>query len=110
MNDVRLLPWAGEGGKPCYLDTDGTGCLSRMADTIERVQLGMAGDLLEHAADILADRRATPAQLRFLLARMNEALTDVCRIAESRGARLPESDCEESGGQKWVATPNTRRS
>ncbi|MER7371101.1 hypothetical protein ABT384_00355 [Streptomyces lanatus] len=83
-----LLPWTGEGGKPCYLDTDGTGCLSRVADTVERVQLGMAGGLLEYADDMLADRRATPAQLRFLVARMCEALTDVCRIAESRGARL----------------------
>ncbi|MFJ8631598.1 hypothetical protein [Streptomyces sp. NPDC093568] len=85
MNGVRLLPWTGEGGKPCYLGTDGTGRLSRVADAVECVQLGMADELLEHAADILADRRATPAQLRFLLARMREALTDVRRIAESRG-------------------------
>ncbi|NUP23766.1 MAG: hypothetical protein HOZ81_48480 [Streptomyces sp.] len=88
MKDVRLLPWAGEGGKPCYLDTDGTGYVSRAADTVERVQLGMADELLEHAADMLADRRATPAQLRFLLARMSEALADACRIAVSRGGRL----------------------
>jgi hypothetical protein len=47
----------------------------------------MADDLLDHAADMLADHRATSAQLRFLLARMAEALTDVHRIAESRGAR-----------------------
>ncbi|MER5937867.1 hypothetical protein ABT121_11150 [Streptomyces sp. NPDC001928] len=59
-----------------------------MADAVERVQLDMANALLEHAADILADRRVTPAQLRFLLARMSEALTDACRIAESRGDRL----------------------
>ncbi len=51
------------------------------------VQLDMADDLLDHAADMLADHRATSAQLRFLLARMAEALTDVHRIAESRGAR-----------------------
>lgn len=90
MNDVRLLPWTGEGGKPCYLDTDGTGYVSRVADTVERVQLGMADGLLEHAADMLADRRATPTQLRFLLARMSEALADVCRIVESRG---PYREC-----------------
>ncbi|MBV9026965.1 MAG: hypothetical protein JO362_24940 [Streptomycetaceae bacterium] len=93
MNDgistARLLPWASPEGKRCYLVTDGTGYLSRVADTVESVQLSMAGDLLDHAADMLADRRATPAQLRFLLARMSEALTDVHRIAESRGARLP---------------------
>jgi hypothetical protein len=45
---------------------------------------------------MLADRRATSAQLRFLLARMSEALTDVRRIAESRGARLSVPVCEET--------------
>ncbi|MER5749792.1 hypothetical protein [Streptomyces sp. NPDC002088] len=91
---TRLLPWAGSEGKPCYLVTDGTGYLSRVADAIESVQLGMAGELLGHAADMLADRRATPAQLRFLLGRMSEALADVRRIAESRGARLPATVCD----------------
>jgi hypothetical protein len=90
-NEARLLPWSGPEGKRCYLLTDGTGYLSRVADNIETVQLAMADDLLDHAADMLADHRATPAQLRFLLARMTEALTDVHRIAESRGARLPET-------------------
>lgn len=61
-----------------------------MADNVERVQLDMAGELLGHAADLLADRRATAPQLRFLLARMTESLTDVHRIAESRGARLSD--------------------
>nr|WP_223190707.1 hypothetical protein [Streptomyces sp. TRM68416] len=84
-----MLPWAGPEGKRCYLLTDGTGYLSRVADNVESVQLEMATDLLGHAADMLDDRRATPAQLRFLLARMSESLTDVHRIAESRGARLP---------------------
>ncbi|WP_086559602.1 hypothetical protein [Streptomyces africanus] len=88
LDAARLLPWAGEEGKPCYLITDGTGRLSQLADTVEAVQLGMADDLLEHAVDLLADHRATPDQLRFLLTRMSEALNDVRRIAVSRGARL----------------------
>jgi hypothetical protein len=91
ITETRLLPWAGPEGRPCYLVTDGTGYLSRVADTVESVQLGMAGDLLDHAADMLADPRSTPAQLRFLVARMCEALTDVHRIATSRGARLAAS-------------------
>ncbi|GGY21289.1 hypothetical protein [Streptomyces djakartensis] len=85
---ARLLPWASPEGKPCYLLTDGSGRLSRAADAVESVQLGMADDLLDHAADMLADEQVTTGQLRFLLARMSEALTDVRRIAESRGARL----------------------
>lgn len=86
---ARLLPWAGAEGKPCYLIGDGTGYLSRVADNVETVQLGMSAELLDHAADMLADHEATGAQLRFLTARMAEALRDVHRIAESRGARLP---------------------
>ncbi|MFF2131886.1 hypothetical protein ACFVW1_42380 [Streptomyces olivochromogenes] len=86
---ARLLPWSGEGGKPCYLVGDGTGYLSRVADTVESVQLGMSVALLDHAADMLDDHKVTAAQLRFLAARMAEALRDVHRIAESRGARLP---------------------
>jgi hypothetical protein len=96
VSEARLLPWASSDGKPCYLLTDGTGYLSRVADTVESVQLGMAGDLLGHTADILADHRATPAQLRFLVARMSEALTDVHRIAESRVARLPVPACNDA--------------
>lgn len=87
-NVARLLPWPGPEGKPCYVVTDGVGYVSRMADTVESVQLGMADGLLRHAADLLSEHRATSAQLRFLLARMSESLADVCRIAESRGARL----------------------
>ncbi|MBU6532364.1 hypothetical protein [Streptomyces mayonensis] len=85
---ARLLPWAGPEGKPCYLLTDGSGPLSRVADTVESMQLGMAGDLLDHAADMLGDPHVTSEQLRYLLARMSEALADVRRVAESRGARL----------------------
>jgi hypothetical protein len=92
---ARLLPWAGAEGKPCYLIGDGTGYLSRVADGIETVQLGMAGELLDHAADMLADRRATATQLHFLAARMAEALCDVHRIAVSRGARLPVPACDD---------------
>lgn len=85
----RLLPWASPDGKPCYLIGDGVGYLSRVADNIESVQLGMAVELLDHADDMLADCRATSAQLHYLAARMAEALRDVHRIARSRGARLP---------------------
>ncbi|CAL9507292.1 hypothetical protein SUDANB1_03556 [Streptomyces sp. enrichment culture] len=88
ITPARLLPWASLEGKPCYLLTDGSGRLSRAADAIEKVQLGMADALLDHAADMIEDQRVTTGQLRFVLARMSEALTDVRRIAESRGARL----------------------
>ncbi|MDI3409294.1 hypothetical protein [Streptomyces cavernicola] len=92
---VRLLPWPGPDGKPCYLISDGTGAshVSRVADNVESVQLDMADELLDHAADMLADPQVTAAQLRFLADRMAEALRDVCRIAVSRGERLRASEC-----------------
>ncbi|MEV2217395.1 hypothetical protein AB0H86_39225 [Streptomyces sp. NPDC050997] len=92
----RLLPWSNLDGNPCNLITDdiGTSRLSRMADDVEAVQLDMAGDLLDHAADLLGDSKATAPQLRFLAARLTESLHDVHRVARSRGDRLPALDLD----------------
>ncbi|MFE5051186.1 hypothetical protein ACFRAI_33310 [Streptomyces sp. NPDC056637] len=92
---ARLLPWSNLDGKPCYLVGDGAGHLSRIADNVEAVQLGMADDLLDHAADLLDDPKVTAPQLRFLAARMSESLRDVHRIARSRGGRLPAPQHED---------------
>ncbi|MFE0137226.1 hypothetical protein ACFWY6_37565 [Streptomyces sp. NPDC059037] len=89
---TRLLPWSTPEGNPCYLSSDGSGYLARVADNIESVQLGMAGDLLDHVAELLNDGKATADQLRFTLACMSQALRDTKRIADSRGARLPVPD------------------
>jgi hypothetical protein len=95
---LRLLPWSSPEGKPCYLSSsDGTGYVSRLADEVEDAQLTMSAELLGHAADMLADRKVTPPQLHFLASRMAEALRDVHRVAESRGARLPEPACDDVG-------------
>ncbi|MEU1280615.1 hypothetical protein [Streptomyces sp. NPDC005805] len=82
------LPWVADEGRPCYLVGDGDGYVSRVADNIESVQLGMAADLLGHIEDLLRDRSATPEQLRYAVSRLAESLRDVHRIARSRGARL----------------------
>ncbi|MET7799244.1 hypothetical protein [Streptomyces decoyicus] len=84
---VRLLPWSGSDGKPCYLVGEGGGYVSRVADEIEAVQLGMADDILGHAEDMLAGRQVTTRELRFLARGLADALRDVRRIVESRGAR-----------------------
>ncbi|TGA93215.1 hypothetical protein [Streptomyces sp. MZ04] len=89
---ARLLPWSTPDGKPCYLSSDGSGYLAHVADNIESVQLGMAGDLLDHVAELLNDGKATADQLRFTLACMSQALRDTKRIADSRGSRLPVPD------------------
>lgn len=90
---VRLLPWEGTDGKRCYLASDG-GFLSRFADQVEAVQLGMGADLLAHADGLLSDQKASAHELRFLAARLTEALADALRIAESRGGRLDAADDE----------------
>jgi hypothetical protein len=92
----RLLPWSGQEGKPCYLLGDGTGRVTRLADQIEGVQLGMAGDLLGHAAELLAERDTTSAELHFLASRLTESLRDVKRVAESRGARLVRTEADSA--------------
>jgi hypothetical protein len=70
-----------------------------MADDIERAQVSMAVDLLDHAADLLSDRRATGAQVHYVACRLAESLQDVLRVAHSRGARLrPSGDPGLEGG------------
>lgn len=86
---VRLLPWVGPEGKLCYLAGDGAGFLSRLADNMEAAQLGLAGELIEEAHQILAGRAWTPGELHLLTVQLTETLGNVHRIAVSRGARLP---------------------
>lgn len=88
---LRLLPWSGPEGKPCFLSTDDSNShLSRLADTTEGMQLGLAAELLDCASEVLGDGKATPPEeLRALAADLTRALRDTLRVAESRGHRLP---------------------
>ncbi|MFH8471441.1 hypothetical protein [Streptomyces sp. NPDC018000] len=87
---TRLLPWTGPDGRTCLLITDRDTCggVSRVADQVEAVQLGMGVELIGHAEDLLADPGAEAAQVRYLAARLTEALRDAVRVAVSRGERL----------------------
>ncbi|MEU9973047.1 hypothetical protein [Streptomyces sp. NPDC051014] len=88
QNGLRLLPWVGPEGKPCYLSTDDAeGFMSRLADHIEAIQLGMACELLEQATPILDDETASGEELSLLAAQLAGALRDVLRVATSRGNR-----------------------
>ncbi|GLW14171.1 hypothetical protein ACFXN2_29110 [Streptomyces kronopolitis] len=109
---TRLLPWVSPDGKTCFLVSDGggEGGLSRVADRIEDVQLDMADGLLDHAADLLADGRATDRQLRFLGEQLSSALRDVRRVAESRGGKRTQDITAAEGGdghpgQPWTPPP-----
>lgn len=99
---LRLLPWLNSAGHPCYLSTDGTGYLSRLADEMEQMQLDMGGDLLDFARELLADSKVTERELHFLAQRLTESLRDALRVAESRGTRIPVrggDEATEAGGR-----------
>ncbi|MEU9251234.1 hypothetical protein AB0D66_05215 [Streptomyces sp. NPDC048270] len=88
-NELRLLPWSGPDGKPCFLSADETaGYISRLADNAEAAQLGIGTDLLGHALEVLADDDLDPAELRLLTQDLTRALGDAVRVANSRGHRL----------------------
>ncbi|MFE1247175.1 hypothetical protein [Streptomyces sp. NPDC058735] len=86
---MRLLPWTGAGGKPCYLSSDDADSpLSRLADDIEAAQLACAEQVLEGARAVLHDAGAGEHAVRFALVRAVESLGDVLRVAVSRGERI----------------------
>jgi hypothetical protein len=93
QNELRLLPWSGPEGKPCYLSTDDKGgYMSRLADNIEADQLDAAAILLEHAAATLDDQDANPEELRRLTGELTGILREVLRVATSRGYLLRVSE------------------
>ncbi|MEU0220007.1 hypothetical protein ABZ281_35235 [Streptomyces sp. NPDC006265] len=82
---MRLLPWTGSDGKPCYLSTDGPdSLLSRLADDLEAAQLASAEQVAAGAGAVLDDPEAGERAVRFALTRAVESLADVLRIAVSR--------------------------
>lgn len=93
---VRRLPWTGEGGKPCYLSTDdesGT-VMTRLADRLEDVHLGMAFNLLEYVDKVLSDEPVSETELRGLIGALCQSVRDLARVAQCRGERLavPQDD------------------
>jgi hypothetical protein len=82
---MRLLPWTGADGKPCYLSTDDPdSLLSRLADDVEAAQLASAEQVLAGAKAVLGDPKAGERAVRFALTRAVESLGDVLRVAVSR--------------------------
>ncbi|MEV7376859.1 hypothetical protein [Streptomyces lydicus] len=95
---LRLLPWATPSGKPCFLSTDNPGgFLARKADAMEAEQMRDAAAVLADADEVLEDPAAGPLTLRVTLKRTSAALSDVLRVADSRGGRLPVPDSSDDG-------------
>lgn len=86
------MPWTGPEGKPCYLSSDDRhSYMSRLADNIESIQLGMAADVFDHATATVRDKHATPGDLRLLANELTSALADTLRVATSRMHHRAES-------------------
>ncbi|MFE0764760.1 hypothetical protein [Streptomyces smyrnaeus] len=83
--DMRLLPWVSDMGKPCYLVGDPEGVVATFADRVEERQLAAAHQALSEAHSVLGEPAAGALALRLALARVLPALAHVLRIAESRG-------------------------
>lgn len=100
---VRVLPWKTGDGKECLLRSDvAGGTLSRLADDMEVVQLGIGEKVLVHAHALLSNPRATEPEMRYLARQLTECLGDALRVADSRGARLgidTDEDDEDDGGE-----------
>ncbi|MFD7320662.1 hypothetical protein ACFV9D_06155 [Streptomyces sp. NPDC059875] len=105
-NELRLLPWAGPDGKPCYLSTDnGSSYLSRLADDTEAIQLDLAAELVAHALAALSDDETEPKELRLLAADLTDALKDTLRVATSRGRRLAAPEVSTRRGNEGPRLP-----
>ncbi|WP_428954609.1 hypothetical protein [Streptomyces sp. cg35] len=95
-NELRLLPWSGPDGQPCYLSTDNADSyLSRLADNTEAIHLGMAAEVLDQAVELLAGEKATPNDLRLVAKDLAGALRTTLRVATSRGRRLSQPDAAD---------------
>ncbi|MFB7654895.1 MULTISPECIES: ATP-binding protein [unclassified Streptomyces] len=95
---VRLLPWTGVHGRSALLLTDGNGPVSRLADRMEAVQLGLGERLLGRARELLTATRPRTGELRLLTDQLANALADALLIAGSRGARLGRTGRDPAGG------------
>ncbi|MEN2419940.1 hypothetical protein AABB02_17795 [Streptomyces rimosus] len=88
----RLLPWAGQDDKPCYVIPEDGGFVSTLANRLEELQLRTAIDVLDHSRAALNQvQPLTPTELLFITNRLTESLSDAVRVADSRGRRLGQA-------------------
>ncbi|MET9860641.1 hypothetical protein ABZY93_15215 [Streptomyces smyrnaeus] len=94
--ELRLLPWTTDTGKPCYLNGDPGSSLSRYADEIEEAQLDDGDQALKRMVSVLGGKPTADADDETALAAKETAvaLSNVLRVADSRGARLSDNSAE----------------
>ncbi|OII67482.1 hypothetical protein BJP39_01070 [Streptomyces sp. CC77] len=98
-DSLRLLPWTTEGGSPCYVSADEHGgTVSTFADHVEELILDAVEEAIPAAHAVLDRPTARPAELRVALNKMTRLLSDVHRVAQSRGERLERLRPLQDGG------------
>ncbi|MGP3977302.1 hypothetical protein ACTWQF_25505 [Streptomyces sp. 8N114] len=92
--ELRLLPWTTGSGKPCYLSGTPDSTLSRYADELEEVQLEDSDRALKRVLPLLTRKASADDKTMQATEEAALALSNVIRVADSRGARLPEGEAE----------------
>ncbi|MFE0764810.1 hypothetical protein [Streptomyces smyrnaeus] len=99
--ELRLLPWATESGKPCYLNGNPGSPLSLYADAVEDAHLINGDRALKRAVQLLDaiaasdDSKQEGGEADSAVQALRDtvtALSNALRIADSRGARLMDED------------------
>ncbi|MBQ1122281.1 hypothetical protein [Streptomyces sp. B15] len=103
---LRLLPWTTEFGKPCYLSGDLDSTVSCYADELEEAQLADGDRALKRFLFVYGDDEKARADDETTRAATETAaaLSNVLRVADSRGARLPDN----SGEAEITCVPKSR--
>ncbi|CAL2067267.1 hypothetical protein FSY75_38005 [Streptomyces sp. TR1341] len=93
VGSLRLLPWTNEG-KACWLSPASEGSvISALADVMEAEQTRDGREVLAHARRLMErPDQLNVHVLKFIAVRLAECLSDVLRVAESRGIRLGVTD------------------
>lgn len=94
--ELRLLPWVTDAGNPCYLSGEADSVLAVYADELEDAQLADGARALRRIVELLDNVAAADDETAQTVKEAAAALSNVLRVADSRGARLP--DAEEDAG------------
>ncbi|NEB57394.1 hypothetical protein G3I48_34740 [Streptomyces griseus] len=86
---LRRLPWTGPDGKAEYV-SPGEGVISEIADSTEAHIISMARDDVAYARSMVDRPEVSRAELRSLVCKLADSLTEVASVAELRGERLSE--------------------
>ncbi|MFY4722683.1 hypothetical protein [Streptomyces sp. LaBMicrA B280] len=93
MGSLRLLPWTNEGKACWFSPASEDSVISALADVMEVEQTRDGREVLAHARRLMEGPDQLDLHvLKFIAVRLSECLSDVLRVAESRGIRLGVTD------------------